>query len=341
MKGCTAVLVVSLLCAAPLTAHSQEVITGTKFNAFRASAANYMNMPVVLEDTFGNIVEQFSIIEIGNNLTSNMYVKFDLGQCPYPCIGMRTTPVMSGLDQVGPSDLVRVTGNLNTIQEKQKRVRVSGRYTGGPSYSERINVYGPKESEIYFSVSSVEKGWGKDDSVQDMAEEGKNLSPVHYQEVKAGEDPIKEEEVEHLADKAIWFQGKYDGLDENLTELETAAGVSPDTIIKFTVDAGADRVPCYIPFSESNLAGFKALEKGTEVHVYGRIRKKETPKGWIAGFVADRVDKVVITEAPPEAEEGAGSAGKASEPEKESAAPAAAETGLLPVSAGELPPPPL
>ena len=91
MKGCTAVLVVALLCAAPLAAHSQEVISGSKFNAFRASAANYMNRPVVLEDTFENIVEKFSIIEIGNNLTSDMHVKFDLGRCPYPCIGMRTT----------------------------------------------------------------------------------------------------------------------------------------------------------------------------------------------------------------------------------------------------------
>ena len=297
MKRCAVVIIVALLCGLPPAVLSQEVISGEKFNAFRASSAKYMNLPVVLEDTFENIVQSFNKIETGNNLTSEMSVKFKLGQCPYSCIGTRTPLVMDSLEKVGPGDLVRVTGSLRTIEEKKKRVSVSGRYTGGPSYRERIHVYGPRPSEIYFNVSKVEKGWGRGDSPEEMLKEGQNLEEEHYREVSVAEimdDPEK------LIDKAIWFEDTYGGVVDDLTELEVAAGVTPEKVIKFKMK-DQKNTACYIPFSESNLKGLKSLPAGTEVQVYGRIRVKETPKGLIGGIMADRILKIVSREGAPPA----------------------------------------
>ncbi|MDP8247856.1 MAG: hypothetical protein P9M00_06940 [Candidatus Tritonobacter lacicola] len=325
MKRCAVVIIVALLCGLPPAVLSQEVISGEKFNAFRASSAKYMNLPVVLEDTFENIVQSFNKIEIGNNLSSEMSVKFKLGQCPYPCIGTRTPPVMDNLEKVGPGDLVRVTGSLRTIEEKKKkRVRVSGRYTGGPSYRERIHVYGPRPSEIYFNVSKVEKGWGKGDSPEEMLKEGQNLEEEHYKEVSIAEimdDPDK------LIDKAIWFEDTYGGVVENLTELEVAAGATSDNVIKFKMKDQKDTA-CYIPFSKSNLEGLKSLPAGTEVQIYGRIRVKETPKGLIGGIMADRILKIVTREE--------------TQPSAPEAAPAKGDAGALSGAAEDaavLPPP--
>ena len=98
-----------VICAASLAAQGEEKINGDKFNAFTASPDRYLEQPVVLEDTFERIEQKFSRIETQNYLTPDRYVKFSLGQCPYPCIGMRTSTVEVGLDKCGRGDLVPVS----------------------------------------------------------------------------------------------------------------------------------------------------------------------------------------------------------------------------------------
>lgn len=297
MRKISVIVAAVLLCGLPFVAQSQEVITGEKYNAFLASSGNYMNRPVILEDTFKSIQGDFSKAETDNNLTNNRHVKFRLGRFPGACIGSRIPPVMDGLKEVGPGDLVRVTGSLREIKEKPVRIKTTGKFKSGRKYKERSRIYGPDKTEIYLNVSKVEKGWGAGDSIEEMAEEGKSLRDEDYIEVKPGDSQLERDvEAGKLTDRAIRFRGDYKGIDSNLTDLEKAAGLTSENAIKFSVESGTKTIPCYIPFSEANLQGFKNLPVGTEVIVSGRIRKRETPKGTLGGFVADRVDGVVVRE---------------------------------------------
>ena len=295
--------VAALSCGLSNTAFSQEIITGEKFNAFRADAAAYMGRSVVLEDTFKSIVDNFNRVETSNNLTPNRHVKFRLGRSPYPCIGLRTNTVMSGLRKVGPGDLVRVTGNLKTIREKRPRIKSSGKYKSGIKYKERTRIYGPEKKEVIFEVARVEKGWGREDSFQEMVAEGKGLDESNYRLVKPGESQLEKPlDVEKLVARAITFKGTYEGVDVNFSELEKAAGLSLKKAIKFRVNTGKKDIVCYIPFSERTLEEFKAIPAGTRVQVFGRIRMKSTPKGVLVGFVADDIDALGGGEPAPSSE---------------------------------------
>ena len=293
MKKCAVVIAGILVIGSPLTVLSQEIISGEKWNEFIASSAGYINRSVTLEDTFGKINTDFNSIETGNNLTNRRHVKFALNQCPYPCIGLRSSPVMSGLTKIGPGDLVSVTGSLKTIKEKPPRISTTGKTKGGIKYKEKTRVYGAKRSEVYFDVGSVEKDWGSTDTFEQMVAEGKNLNDSDYLLVKPGESQLEKEiDIEKLVARAITFTGTYEGVDINFSDLEKAAGLSLENAIKFSVNTGKKSIACFIPFSDQVFEEFKDLAIGSRVQVFGRIRMKETPKGVLVGFVADSVDAV-------------------------------------------------
>ena len=295
MKGFTLVAA-GVLCIIPLSVHSQEVITGTKFNAFTASPSDYLEMPVVLEDTFEGMVQTFSRTETQNYYTPDMYVKFKLGRCPYPCIGMKTGLLDGGLDQCAPGDLVSVQGNLAQIWQSRTMATVQGQYSGGPSYDERINVYGPLASEYIFVVGQIQKGWGKHDTPEEMLSEGKNLPVESYRDVSIAELNL---EPGSLAEKCIYFQGGFGGLTSSFSDLEKAAGFTPDKVIKFTVQGEA--MSNYVSRSGANMEGFRSIPQGSKIQVYGRIRLKDTPQGVLAGVMVDRVTKTVTIKAAPPA----------------------------------------
>lgn len=288
MKSNLCLLVVAFVCTSSLVASADDTITGEKFQMFNASPERYLQRPVVLEDTFGRVTTSFSRIETQNYLTSNRYLKFSLGQCSYPCIAPRGPSLENAIGGCTDGELVRVTGNLRKVREKRTMEKVRGKYTGGRSWQERVYVYGPLQSEYYFNVIKIEKGWGKQDSPEDMFSEGKNLAEKHYQQVSpetiAG-DPEK------LVERSIWFEGAYGGFDENYSEDEKVAGLTPDKVIEFTVKGM--KMPCYISKSEANVEGFKSVPIGAKVQVYGRIRVKETPKGLKSAFFVDRVTRTV------------------------------------------------
>jgi hypothetical protein len=281
-------LVAAFLFAGSVLVSADEVITGEKFQMFRVSPERYLQQPVILEDTFGRIDSSFSRIELQNYLTPNQYLKFSLGQCPYSCIAPRTPDIENALGKCTSGDLVRVTGTLQKVYEKRTMEQVRGKYTGGRSWEERVYVYGPLQSEYYFNVIKVEKGWGKQDSPEEMFDEGKNLTEQHYQRVSPGTiggDPEK------LVERSIWFEGAYGGFAEDFSDGEKAAGLTPDKVIKFTVKGM--KMPCYIAKSGTNVEGFKNVPVGAELQIYGRIRVKETPKGLKSAFFVDRVTRTV------------------------------------------------
>jgi hypothetical protein len=277
-----------VLWCVPLTAGGADVITGQKFQDFVVSPASYLERPVVLEDTFEAIVQDFSKIETQNDYTPALYLKFRLGQCPYPCIGMNAPPLAKSLASCARGDLIRVTGNLQQIQEKRTMATVRGQYLGGPSWEERVYVNGPLKSEYFFSVGSVEKGWGKQDSPKDMFAEGGNLSEEQYQDI-----PLAEMNVEpgRLVERSLRIQGKYAGLDDVFSDPEKAAGLTSESVVKFKVEGMA--MACYVPKSDTTLSAFKAIPLGNSIQVYGRIRMKDTPGGAVPGFFIDRVTKTV------------------------------------------------
>ncbi|MCX6357669.1 MAG: hypothetical protein NT045_07345 [Candidatus Aureabacteria bacterium] len=272
--------------------HAEEVIHGDTFQAFRVSPDRYMGRPVVLEDTFENIVERFSRIETVNFYTADRYLKFRLGQLPYPCIGMRTAFVQDALNTCTPGDHVRVQGSLMSILEARTRETTRGKYTGGRSWEERVYVYGPRESEIIFLASRVERGWGSHDSPEEMFEEGTNLKEEQYQEVTPA---VLGSNANLPVERPIWFEGEYGGMDESFSDLEKAAGMTPQKVIKLAMRGVV--VPCYLPMNDANMAGLRMIPPGNKLQVYGRIRVKETQKGKLNGFVVDRVTKTVVREA--------------------------------------------
>lgn len=280
-----------VICAASLAAQGEEKINGDKFNAFTASPDRYLEQPVVLEDTFERIEQKFSRIETQNYLTPDRYVKFSMGQCPYPCIGMRTSTVESGLDKCGRGDLVRVHGNLVKIMESRlmDTVRQGG---AGWHMDDQVYVAGPLQYEYYFSVGSVEKGWGRQDPPAEMFSEGANLRETHYVEVPAAEINV---DPGRLVERAIWFKAEYGGISGSLSDLENAAGLTPETAIKFTLKGIA--MPCYVVKSDATLQGLNGIPPGNTVHAFGRIRVKETAKGTLVGFYLDRMTKTVAVGA--------------------------------------------
>ncbi|MCX6339871.1 MAG: hypothetical protein NTX71_08130 [Candidatus Aureabacteria bacterium] len=291
MKRNALVLAVALVCVSSLMVRADETITGQKFQLFNASPERYLEQPVALEDTFGKIVDPFSRIEIQNYLTPDRYLKFKLGQCPYPCIAPRSPSLEDALGGCMRGELIRITGNLQKVYEKRTMETVRGKYTGGRSWEERVYVYGPLQSEYYFNVIKIEKGWGRQDSPEDMFAEGKNLAEEHYQQVSP--EAITGE-PEKLVERSIWFEGAYGGFDENFSEGEKAAGLTPEKVIKFAVKGM--QMPCYVSKSESNAEGFKSVPLGAKVQIYGRIRVKETPKGLRSAFFVDRVTRTVSKE---------------------------------------------
>lgn len=296
-----------MLCSIPLAVHSGEVITGAKFNAFTASPNDYLEMSVILEDTFEGVVQTFNRTETQNYYTPDMYVKFKLGRCPYPCVGMKTGLLERGLNQCAPGDLIRVHGSLAQIYQSRTMATVQGQYSGGPSYDERINVYGPLASEFLFVVGQIEKGWGKQDTADEMLSEGKHLPAENYRDV-----PLAELNLEpgSFVEKCIFFQGGFGGISSSFTDLEKAAGLTPDKVIKFTVQDEA--MSNYVPRSDANVEGFKNIPQGNKIQVYGRIRVKDTPQGVLAGVMVDRVTKTVTIKpaAPAAAPQDSGPAGQ-------------------------------
>lgn len=280
-----------VMVAAVLPAQGEEKINGEKFNAFTASPDRYLGQPVVLEDTFGRIEQQFSRIETQNYLTTDRYVKFSTGQCPYPCIGMRTSAVESGLGKCGRGDLVRIHGNLIKIRESRlvESVRESG---AGWHKDDQVYVTGPLQCEYYFSVGSVEKGWGSQDPPAEMFSEGTNLRETHYTEVPAAEVDVAPGK---LVERAIWFKAGFVGISASLTDLENAAGLTPETTIKFALKDIA--MPCFVVKSDETLKGLQGIPPGNTVHSFGRIRVKETAKGTLVGFYLDRMTKTVTVGA--------------------------------------------
>lgn len=273
--------------AAFLSTQGEEKINGAKFNAFTASPDRFLEQPVVLEDTFERIEQKFSRIETQNYLTPDRYVKFSMGQCPYPCIGLRTSMVEKGLDLCGPGDLVRVHGNLVKIMESRliETVRESG---AGWHKDDQVYVAGPLQYEYYFSVGSVEKGWGRQDAPAEMFSEGENLHETHYTEVSAAEvnvDPGK------LVERAIWFKAGFGGIVGSRTGIESAAGLTPETTIKFALKDIA--MPCFVVKSADTLKGLEGIPIDNTVHAFGRIRVKETAQGTLVGFYLDRMTKTV------------------------------------------------
>lgn len=277
------VLAVAVVCAAVSMTQGEETINGEAFNSFSASPDRYLERPVVLEDTFERIDRDFSRIETQNYLTGDRYLKFSLGQCPYPCIGLRTSAVESGLDKCGRGDLVRVCGNLVKITESRLagRVREGG---AGWHKDDYVYVVGPLPSEYYFSVGGVEKGWGRQDPLAEIYSEGSNLRDTHYAEVPAAEVNVA---PGAFVERAIWFAAPYGDIGREFSELETAAGLSDATTIKFSLKGIA--MPCYTAKSDATLQGLGGLPAGTPVRAYGRIRTKETAKGMLAGFFLDRM----------------------------------------------------
>jgi hypothetical protein len=300
MKSRAVVIVTIFLLGVPLYAFSQEVISGEKWNAFIASSSGYMNRSVILEDTFKKIDDSFSSVEAGNNFTSSRYIKFRLGQCPYPCIGLRLSPVMKGMKQAGPGDLIRVTGMLKTLRQKPPRIKSDGNFSGGAHYTEKTRVYGAPKTQIYFDVGAVVKDWEEAATPKKMFAEGANLDESNYMEVKPGESQLEQEvSIEKLVAKAITFKATYKGIDDAFTPMEQAAGLSAYEAVKFKVDTGRKTIACLIPFSAEVLQQFKEMPSGTRIQVYGRIRMKNTPKGVLVGFIADNVDALGGGEKPP------------------------------------------
>jgi hypothetical protein len=291
MKSRMTVMAVIFLLGVPRFVFSQEVISGEKWNEFIASSAGYMNRSVILEDTFKKIDDNFNRVEDSNNLTAGRHVKFRLGQCPYPCIGLRLSPVMNGLKQAGPGDLVRVTGMLKTLRQKPPRISSEGTSARGAHYKEKTRVYAAPKTQIYFDVGAVVKDWEEGATPKRMFAEGANLDESDYMEVKPGESQLEQEVgIEKLVARAITFKGTYEGIDAAFTPLEQAAGLSAYEAVKFKVDTGRKTIACLIPFSAEVLQAFKEMPSGTRVQVYGRIRMKNTPKGVLVGFIADKVD---------------------------------------------------
>ncbi|MEJ2745359.1 MAG: hypothetical protein P8123_06705 [bacterium] len=293
MKSNLWLFIIAFACTSSIAANADETISGEKFQMFKVSPDRYLEQPLALEDTFGRVSDSFSRIETQNYLTPDRYVKFSLGQCPYPCIAPRTPTLENALGKCMDGDLVKVTGTLQKVHEKRTMEKVRGKYTGGRSWEERVYVYGPLKSEYYFNVIKVEKGWGKKDSPEDMAAEGKNLMEQHYRQVspeEIGGDPEK------LVERSIWFEGAYGGFDEKFSEGEKAAGLTPEKVIKFRVKGM--KLPCYISKSGTNVEGFKGVPIGANVQVYGRIRVKETPKGLQSAFFVDRVTRTVTKKEP-------------------------------------------
>lgn len=287
---------VIILVAMPLAVFSKDVISGRKFQALEAEPDLYVNRSVVLEGTFQGIDQKFSKIERQNRYTPDMYVKFILAQCPYPCLGMRSS-IQDALAKCSRGDLVRVTGDLVQIRQSRTLETIQGSYSLGPSWDERVNLYGPLPSEYLFTVGNVEKGWGRQDSPKDMFSEGSNLKESHYQKVSLAD--VKAD-LDKRSERAIWFQGTYEGLDSNFSEKEKEAGLTPDKNLQFSVKGLG--IPCFIMKDDKNIEGFKQVVPGTIIQVYGRIRTKETPGGIWGGFFADRVAKVVRRKAPPSTE---------------------------------------
>lgn len=279
------VLVAAIVCAAVSSAQAEETITGDAFRAFGVSPERYLMRPVVLEDTFERIERGFNRIEMQNYLTNDRYVKFSLGQSPYPCIGLRTQAVESGLDVCGRGDLVRVRGNLIKITESRLAARVRA---GGAGWHKDDHVYvvGPLQSEYYFSVGGVEKGWGGQDVPAEMYAEGMNLRETHYAEVPAAKVNVV---PGALVERAIWFSAPYGGIVNDFSEIETAAGLNAAATIKFALAGIA--MPGYTAKSDATLEGLSGVPVGTPVRAYGRIRTKETGKGMLAGFFLDRMTR--------------------------------------------------
>ena len=185
-------------------------------------------------------------------------------------------------------ELITVIGNLQKIYDNRTAETDRGKNTGGRSWEERVYVYGPLQSEYYFNVIKIAKGWGKQDSPEDMFAEGKNHTEEHYQQVSPEtivDDPLK------LVERSLWFEGAYGGSDENFSEGEKAAGLTSEKVIKFSVQGM--KMPCYISKSGMNVEGFKSVPIGAKVQIYGRIRIKETPKGLRSAFLVDRVTRTV------------------------------------------------
>jgi hypothetical protein len=293
MERSLPVFIVILLCAVPLSVLSEDVITGQKFQALDAAPDQYVDQSVVLEDTFQGIDKNFSRIETQNYYTPDRYVKFTLAQCPYPCIGMMAS-IEKSLEQCTPGDLVRVYADLMQINESRTMEQIQGRYSGGPSWDERVYVYGPLKSEYFFNVGHLEKGWGRKDTPEEMFAEGKNLSEAHYQKVTPAE---LKSDMGKFIEKSVWFEGAFEGLDTTFSKKEKAVGLTPDKNLQFKIK-GVD-VPCLISKSGSNLEGLKKVAPGSEVQVYGRIRAKETPDGIWGGFFVDRVTRTVPREKAP------------------------------------------
>ncbi len=279
------VLVAAVVCAAISPARAEETISGDAFKAFSASPERYLLRTVVLEDTFERIERGFSRIETQNYFTNDRYVKFLLGQSPYPCIGLRTQAVESGLDVCGRGDLVRVRGHLVKITESRLvgRVREGG---AGWHKNDYVYVAGPLQSDYYFSVGSVEKGWGGQDPSAEMYAEGMNLRETHYAEVPAAKVNVA---PGALVERGIWFSAPYGGIVDDFSELETAAGMDAATTIKFALAGIA--MPPYTAKSDATSEGLNGVPVGTPVRVYGRIRTKETGKGMLVGFLLDRMTR--------------------------------------------------
>ena len=266
MKSRAVVIVTIFLLGIPVHIFSQEVISGEKWNEFIASSSGYMNRSVILEDTFKKIDDNFSSVEASNNFTNSRYVKFRLGQCPYPCIGLRLSPVMKGLKQAGPGDLVRVTGRLMTLRQKPPRITTDGKFSGRAHYTEKTRIYGAPKTQIYFDVGAVVTDWERVATPKEMFAEGANLDESNYMEVRPGESQLEQEvSIEKLVAKAITFKGTYEGIDNGFTNLEKAAGLSAYEAIKFRVNTGRKIIACLIPFSAQVLQEFKDMPSGTRI----------------------------------------------------------------------------
>ncbi|MDD5556920.1 MAG: hypothetical protein PHN82_06695 [bacterium] len=299
MRAFIACAVAALACGGTAGA-AEEVIGGAKIGEFAASPGTWLERPVVIEDTFDGIVQQFSQIETENNYTPEMYLKFRLGHSPYPCIGLNVPSLTRAVGACAPGDLVRVRGNLRPIQEKRERAYIRGDYSGGPSWEERVYANGPLKTEYFFSVGSVEKGWGKREHPKELFDEGAHLWETSYREI-----PLAELNVEPgaLVEKAVRFEGTFKGLDDAFGERETAAGITAEHAIKFRIEGMA--LSCYLPRTDAALAAMRTVPAGSTVHLYGRVRLREAPTGAVVGFYTDRLTRLVPPPATPSAEAGA------------------------------------
>ena len=90
--------------------------------------------------------------------------------------------------------------------------------------------------------------------------------------------------------RSVILEDTFRNIDDNFNSVEASNNLTGGRYVTFKVDTGRKTIACLIPFSAEVLQQFKEMPSGTRIQVYGRIRMKNTPKGVLIGFIADKVD---------------------------------------------------